>query len=418
VAVESGNTQRVRELQEEIKALEIKGEMAVEVIKKTRAKMAEESDKIIAGEHTGIAPPVVDPAKVQADAEASIKAEASIAVRRAAIAEKTATAQQQASLDQTAIMNRMNIELDEIAAKAGPIAAMLGLTVGQYLDKVGKALKGTNEDLDTFIARVGEIARSNIADPFKIPELSAQMDVEGVKIRDSIRQTAMDSAAIWQAAGFGANKEVLAGKARLEWNLDQSVKEREAFVDELNKKEQARQLLIKNLGFDGTQVHTALQTAADQGESITAKVKFNSTEGGAATGILKQAGGGFIRGPGTSTSDSILSWLSAGEYVNDAKTVSAFGPGFFAMLKSISRSGSGVITDFLQGFGGLTIPRFATGGPVDFGQLAGAGSMVANGAVDTVRVELAVGGQQVTLYTERDQARALTKMLKNISRSI
>lgn len=46
------------------------------------------------------------------------------------------------------------------------------------------------------------------------------------------------------------------------------------------------------------------------------------------------ATGGYIKGPGTRTSDSIMARLSAGEFVIKADTVSKFGLGFFEKLNS------------------------------------------------------------------------------------
>lgn len=67
----------------------------------------------------------------------------------------------------------------------------------------------------------------------------------------------------------------------------------------------------------------------------------------------RHADGGHIRGPGTSRSDSILSWLSHGEYVMDALTVRMFGPGFFKFLQSIAKRGTN-LSDIM--------PSFADGG--------------------------------------------------------
>jgi hypothetical protein len=58
---------------------------------------------------------------------------------------------------------------------------------------------------------------------------------------------------------------------------------------------------------------------------------FGGADAAATAGIAavqaagRHADGGFISGAGTGTSDSILSWLSNGEYVMDAKTTAAIG---------------------------------------------------------------------------------------------
>lgn len=74
-------------------------------------------------------------------------------------------------------------------------------------------------------------------------------------------------------------------------------------------------------------------------------------QAGAIPGL---ATGGFVSGPGTGTSDSILARLSNGEFVSDAKTVSTFGSDFFHGLKKIARGGAptksrGVIPGFADG---------------------------------------------------------------------
>ncbi|WP_374557824.1 tape measure protein [Aquitalea pelogenes] len=65
--------------------------------------------------------------------------------------------------------------------------------------------------------------------------------------------------------------------------------------------------------------------------------------------IQSNAEGGAISGPGTGTSDSILSWLSNGEFVVKAAATSYYGPGL------------------LQAINQMRLPRFAVGGAV--GQL-------------------------------------------------
>jgi TP901 family phage tail tape measure protein len=64
------------------------------------------------------------------------------------------------------------------------------------------------------------------------------------------------------------------------------------------------------------------------------------------------AGGGPISGPGTGTSDSVLSWLSDGEYVIKASSVRKYGPRMLGMLN--------------EG----TLPGFASGGLVKGHSLA------------------------------------------------
>lgn len=83
------------------------------------------------------------------------------------------------------------------------------------------------------------------------------------------------------------------------------------------------------------------------------------------------AGGGYIRGPGTSTSDSILAWLSDREFVVKASAVSHYGVDLMHAINSMR-----LPKDFFRGFnmGGLVMPafpsppRFAQGGLAVAGQ--------------------------------------------------
>lgn len=71
--------------------------------------------------------------------------------------------------------------------------------------------------------------------------------------------------------------------------------------------------------------------------------------------INENATGGYIRGPGTGTSDSILSWLSNGEYVVNANSTSKTRP----LLEAIN-NGWVPPADMLHGM----VPGFASGGMV------------------------------------------------------
>ena len=59
---------------------------------------------------------------------------------------------------------------------------------------------------------------------------------------------------------------------------------------------------------------------------------------GSVAGVF--ASGGYVRGPGTSTSDSIPAMLSNGEFVMPADAVRKFGVGFFERLRNLSMPGS------------------------------------------------------------------------------
>lgn len=103
---------------------------------------------------------------------------------------------------------------------------------------------------------------------------------------------------------------------------------------------------------------------------------FKGAAPGAANGgaVVAAAGGGYIRGPGTATSDSIRAWLSDGEFVQRAKAVRKYGVDFMAALNNMSLP-AGAVRSLMSGFnaGGLVeamnaslTPRmaFASGGLV------------------------------------------------------
>ena len=134
----------------------------------------------------------------------------------------------------------------------------------------------------------------------------------------------------------------------------------------------------------------------------------------AALGSLKgfAAGGptsGPVRGAGTGTSDSILSWLSNGEYVMDSMTTRFFGPGFFRGLQESARRG------FLPN---VALPAFATGGPVGIPESV---SKLSSRSARTENTKLTldiVGEGSYNLQGSRDQIKGLVTALKHVGRGL
>lgn len=87
----------------------------------------------------------------------------------------------------------------------------------------------------------------------------------------------------------------------------------------------------------------ALQNGSLNYSQIVDAITKSARENGQ---IPAHANGGYISGPGTGTSDSILARLSNGEYVMRSAAVRAYG------------------TDVLDAMNGLQMPAFADGGPV------------------------------------------------------
>ena len=93
------------------------------------------------------------------------------------------------------------------------------------------------------------------------------------------------------------------------------------------------------------QLSAALQQAAATARAAQSAMQEVSAGGGAAG----YARGGSIRGPGTSTSDSVLLWGSRGEFMQPARAVAHYGLAFMEAVRTLR----------------LPIPRFATGGLID-----------------------------------------------------
>ncbi len=134
---------------------------------------------------------------------------------------------------------------------------------------------------------------------------------------------------------------------------------------------------------------------------------IHTVQGNAAGGLIQAfaAGGqafrrarGRIFGPGTGTSDSVPSMLSAGEFVIRSASVRKFGAAFFAALNA------GILPK---------MPRYATGGLVAAATKIGAG---ATGKNDVIDLRFTIGRQQHTVQSSRDTAMALAGALREISR--
>jgi hypothetical protein len=96
-----------------------------------------------------------------------------------------------------------------------------------------------------------------------------------------------------------------------------------------------------------------------------------SGNGSATAGAF--AGGGSVSGPGSATSDSILAWLSDGEFVMRARAVAKYGLGFMRAINSgrlnlealAGFSLGGLVDSLSPNFGPMHLPAYASGGAVD-----------------------------------------------------
>lgn len=137
----------------------------------------------------------------------------------------------------------------------------------------------------------------------------------------------------------------------------------QSVLNEINAAARSREAWANNLADIITNTRSAHDILKQQWRDFVAqiimeqmKVNIGSNIFGAIFGIdvggNKKASGGYIKGPGTDTSDSIPSMLSNGEYVIKASSVRKYGKGFFDMLNAGNMLG------------------FATGGMVDLASYA------------------------------------------------
>jgi hypothetical protein len=74
--------------------------------------------------------------------------------------------------------------------------------------------------------------------------------------------------------------------------------------------------------------------------------------GGSGGNMIRRASGGYVSGPGSSTSDSIAARLSNGEYVVQASAVSKYGVDFFNSLNQMKSAPAGMSSAVSQQSGG------------------------------------------------------------------
>lgn len=118
-----------------------------------------------------------------------------------------------------------------------------------------------------------------------------------------------------------------------------------------------------------TMIETIMREAAAAAGMIEQLGSGGRPGGGGGFAFQEVASGGYIRGPGTTTSDSIPAWLSNREYVIQARAVDHYGPNLFAALNSMrlpkdlfSHFAVGGLAKALSNAMPKYPPRYATGG--------------------------------------------------------
>ncbi len=176
--------------------------------------------------------------------------------------------------------------------------------------------------------------------------------------------------------------------SKIEFKIDDS--DLQELYDEVN---QVHQQVIK-ADLDNASVKQVEAELDKLTKDRVAHIKVSNSGGGQGF-----ATGGYVRGKGTTTSDSIFApWLSDREFVLPAKAVSHYG------------------LDFLEKLRTMRLPRFATGGLVGSSTVSKTVnnfiSDVGSGLRDSVDLNLNFGGNSFNLQGSRDVVNELTEALK------
>lgn len=127
--------------------------------------------------------------------------------------------------------------------------------------------------------------------------------------------------------------------------------------------------------------------------------------GGGGGGGEGFAGGGTVRGPGSSTSDSIWARLSDGEFVMRAAAVQRYGVNFMHAINSMRiphLNLGGLANNIEASFANMIpVPRFANGGLVP--------ALTQGGGKQLVSLPLFLNGKQFSLQGTNDQVKNFTK---------
>ena len=132
---------------------------------------------------------------------------------------------------------------------------------------------------------------------------------------------------------------------------------------------------------------SALQRAVAEAARLRAQASSSSGS--------KYASGGYVRGTGSATSDSIPAWLSNGEFIIRAAAVRKYGVAFLRAINGLS-AGPAVKGGF---------PGFALGGPVSVSPPA----VMTPGAATGRPVVLSLGEQSFQMVADNDVAEKLIR---------
>jgi TP901 family phage tail tape measure protein len=355
---------------------------------------------------------IVSDEDIKAVVEGAAKARVAAAQANETVLKQASDAAEKNAVDENARLEALKAKATEYQATLMEIAK-LAPQLGAAQEAIASKVLGNTEGMSTVLDNLKLIATTDFRGLDQFQTVSGQAG-EMERIAQSVKEVAQTYAA--SIVPVGAS--VAEVSQSVVDNLAQAQGLGAGVVDRLKTALASTQVQASVTFPDAV---GALQQQLASGDI---RVPITFTGGGAGAAIPKNAEGGPIRGPGSGTSDSILSWLSNGEYVSDASTTSFFGEDFFATLKSIARGGRATLGRFATRMShGLRLPAFAGGGAVGTSMLgAGVGIASLMGAtsgdnlIGRVAVDLNVGGNKVSLLGERGEVDRLVKALHSVNR--
>lgn len=150
--------------------------------------------------------------------------------------------------------------------------------------------------------------------------------------------------------------------------------------------------------------------------NVNTEVNVKTTGAKSATdtgsGMPAFADGGRVRGKGGPRSDSILAWLSNGEYVINARAAAMFRP----ILDAINYGGSS-LRGAMGRLGAMKLPAFANGGSVAPGLMQGLNRMAAPAGGNMSNVDIYLPGARAPLDIPLESPLGGNDLLKRLRRA-
>lgn len=277
------------------------------------------------------------------------------------------------------------------------------LSVEEARVDTAERLKKVYENINS--AQAGQktqIEQSAAAEQQKIQTLQEQI-TETAALLDELTKTQLDLEVNIDQQQVEAVLDDTLARLQNEGNVLQLGVEVAGLEQVADDIEQAAQDQTVEFGADDTEI-VDLFTRIERYTAKTYPIKLayqvvNDAPAGSGQGFAR---GGPVWGAGSSISDSIMAWLSNGEFVVKAAAVRHYGMDFFRMLNAMALPKT-------------RAPGFANGGPVMVHRDAQFAS-VGSGSRDQVDVRLMFDNQSYELTGDREEVRKLNKALKSMGR--